>query len=457
VFWLTFGSYTCFHATRKILSVIKSDLDDYGTEGWFGANEDTKLGALDTAFLFCYATGMYITGALGDRYDLRIALAIGMLLSGSCVLLFGLGGVWDIHSIYYFAGIWGLNGLVQATGWPFNVGVMGSWFGPKERGLVMGFWTANISFGNIIGTLVGATVAAQGGSWELSVVVCAALIAVQGVIIFFFLVPSPVDVGLPDPNAAAAADGLDESLSKDNLLTADADAREGGGSGGGEQDDGEQLLAAGDDGTDSNSKRAVGFLQAWMIPGVIPYAFAYANLKSVNYAMFFWLPLYLKETFKMTSAQADWSSMLYDVGQILGGATAGYITDIVGVRSPTTVAMMALSTVAVFVMEPSWVYGADGPSLLSVRVLLFVLGFMVGGPSNLIAGCISADLGNDPTLKGNARAMSTVTGIIDGTGSVGAALVQYLVGYLKTTTVTCVDTPQPGRPHEEVCLKSVPP
>jgi sugar phosphate permease len=71
---------------------------------------------------------------------------------------------------------------------------------------------------------------------------------------------------------------------------------------------------------------------------------------------------------------------------------------------------------------------------------------MIGGPSGLITGCISADLGNDPTLKGNARAMSTVTGIIDGTGSVGAALVQYLVGYLKTTTVTCVDRPHAGLP-----------
>ena len=134
VFCLTFMSYVCFHATRKIYSVIKSDLDDYGTAGWFGHAEDTKLGALDTAFLFCYASGLYVAGALGDRCNLRVALSAGMVLSGVMVLLFALGGVWSIHNIYFFACIWGFNGLVQATGWPFNVGIMGSWFGPKERG-----------------------------------------------------------------------------------------------------------------------------------------------------------------------------------------------------------------------------------------------------------------------------------------------------------------------------------
>jgi hypothetical protein len=39
-------------------------------------------------------------------------------------------------------------------------------------------------------------------------------------------------------------------------------------------------------------------------------------------------------------------------------------------------------------------------------------------------------LGHHPSLKGNAKALSTVAGIIDGTGSAGAALIQYLIGFL---------------------------
>lgn len=46
--------------------------------------------------------------------------------------------------------------------------------------------------------------------------------------------------------------------------------------------------------------------------------------------------------------------MLYDVGQILGGFTGGYISDKMGVRSPVIVAMLLLS----------WY----GPSFLTVQV-----------------------------------------------------------------------------------------
>lgn len=63
-------------------------------------------------------------------------------------------------------------------------------------------------------------------------------------------------------------------------------------------------------------------------------------------------------------------------------------------------------------------------------ILLFASGFILGGPANLISTAISADLGTHESIQGDAAALSTVTGIIDGTGSIGAALVQYLVGYL---------------------------
>ena len=76
----------------------------------------------------------------------------------------------------------------------------------------------------------------------------------------------------------------------------------------------------------------------------------------------------------------------------------------------------------------------------------------MGGPANLISGCISADLGSHESIKGNKRAMSTVAGIIDGTGSLGAAIVQYLVGFLKDQTCHCVKK-HPDDPNNdgEVC------
>ena len=52
--------------------------------------------------------------------------------------------------------------------------------------------------------------------------------------------------------------------------------------------------------------------------------------------------------------------------------------------------------------------------------LMGVVGFFIGGAANIISAAICADMGRIDELRGNAEALATVTGIVDGTGSVGA-------------------------------------
>lgn len=61
---------------------------------------------------------------LGDKYDLRRMIALGMWATAAVVLAFGLGALADIHSLAFYAALWGANGLIQSTGWPANVAVM---------------------------------------------------------------------------------------------------------------------------------------------------------------------------------------------------------------------------------------------------------------------------------------------------------------------------------------------
>jgi len=51
----------------------------------------------------------------------------------------------------------------------------------------------------------------------------------------------------------------------------------------------------------------------------------------------------------------------------------------------------------------------------------------VNGPYALITTAVSADLGTHKSLKGNAKALATVTAIIDGTGSIGKYLYVYIM------------------------------
>jgi sugar phosphate permease len=127
VFLLTFFSYVMFHASRKSFSAIKGQMS---SEQWIHSalypteQQAQMYGLLDTLFMGFYAAGLYVSGVLGDNFDLRRIIAGGMWLTAAIVLMFGLGAFADIHSLGFYATLWALNGLVQSCGWPANVAVM---------------------------------------------------------------------------------------------------------------------------------------------------------------------------------------------------------------------------------------------------------------------------------------------------------------------------------------------
>jgi len=173
-------------------------------------------------------------------------------------------------------------------------------------------------------------------------------------------------------------------------------------------------------------KKAVSFCQAVLLPGVIPYSLSYACLKLVNYSFFFWLPYYLSNKFNWKDTVADKVSTFYDIGGIIGGIIGGLISDLIGKRSPLVIVMLVLSVPMLFI------YGNTGGGYALNAALMCLTGVLIGGPANLISSAISADLGRQSVLSANSEALATVTGIVDGTGSVGAAIGQFLVPEINT-------------------------
>ncbi|KAK2498777.1 hypothetical protein MC885_008052 [Smutsia gigantea] len=148
------------------------------------------------------------------------------------------------------------------------------------------------------------------------------------------------------------------------------------------------------------------------------YSLAYACLKLVNYSFFFWLPFYLSNNFGWKEAEADKLSIWYDVGGIIGGTLQGFVSDVLQKRAP----VLALS---LLLAVGSLVGYSRSPNDKSINALLMtVTGFFIGGPSNMISSAISADLGRQELIQGSSEALATVTGIVDGTGSIGAAVGQ---------------------------------
>ncbi|XP_004508955.1 putative glycerol-3-phosphate transporter 4 [Cicer arietinum] len=417
VLLITFLAYVCYHASRKPTGIVKSVLCPDPTrtknKGWspFNGPEGTsKLGEIDVAFLACYSLGMYVAGHLGDSLDLRMFLTMGMVFSGIFVGLFGMGYFWNVHGFWFYLTMQMIAGLFQATGWPSVVAVIGNWFGKRKRGLIMGVWNAHTSVGNITGSLLAASVLDYGWGW--SFVVLGAVIMVGGFVVYFFLVAYPEDVGFCFVNGDEEAQ-LVKSVGVGGGVVVVEGRRE---------NNGERSGGRG---------KSIGLLEACMIPGVITFAFCLFFAKLVAYTFLYWLPFYLTQTEiggnYMSVKSAGNLSTLFDVGGIFGGILAGYMSDKLSARAITAATFMYAAIPAMLLYRS---YG--NVSMHANVALMIVTGLFVNGPYSLITTAVSADLGTHSSLKGDSRALATVTAIIDGTGSIGAAIGPLLTGFLST-------------------------
>lgn len=116
-------------------------------------------------------------------------------------------------------------------------------------------------------------------------------------------------------------------------------------------------------------------------------------------------------------------STLFDIGGIVGAIAAGILSDYSGMSALTCVTMFGFACPVLFL------YNYVGNINLGVNiVLLLIAGILVNGPYALITTAVSAELGTHPNLGENSKALATVTAIIDGTGSIGAAIGPLLAG-----------------------------
>uniref|UniRef100_A0A8B9J8G6 Glucose-6-phosphate exchanger SLC37A2 n=1 Tax=Astyanax mexicanus TaxID=7994 RepID=A0A8B9J8G6_ASTMX len=395
---LTFFFYTAYHLSRKPISIVKlhrncsfvirpTDLNITDNDTWCDwapfdqDNYQNLFGYIDNCFLVAYAIGMFFSGMFGERLPLRYYLTSGMLLSGLFTSLFGLGFYWNIHSLWYYCLMQALNGLVQTTGWPAVVACVGNWFGKGKRGFIMGVWNSHTSVGNILGSLIAGAFVSS--AWGMSFIVPGIIIAAMGIICFFFLVESKLS--LLFCIMLYVAEVQNSSLTRNVFCPAS-------------------------------------------LQGVVEFSLCLLFAKLVSYTFLYWLPLYIANVANFDAKSAGDMSTLFDVGGILGGILAGVVSDYTGGRATTCCVMLIVAAPMLFL------YNAIGQNGVSTTVvMLLVCGALVNGPYALITTAVSADLGTHECLRGNAKALSTVTAIIDGTGSIGAAIGPLLAGLISPT------------------------
>ncbi|XP_050685685.1 glucose-6-phosphate exchanger SLC37A2 [Leptidea sinapis] len=447
---LTYFTYMTYHLTRKPISVLKSVLHQNCSAlpppDWTPTNDEwcnwppfntsdanTLLGALDSAFLFSYAGAMFVSGMIAERVDLRYFLSLGMLVSAFMCYLFGLARTLSIHHISYYLLVQAGAGIAQTTGWPGTVSVVGKWFGDTKKGLIFGIWNSHTSLGNILGTVMAAEYVE--GDWSQSFFYPALVMGAVGFLVFLFLAPEPRCVGLAIDRASPSRQSRrstdeeepsqvivgDQTASlRPNRHSANSPPYE-------DESVSEHTSLLPPRGPAPASPSPVSLARALRIPGVIEFSMSLFFAKLVSYTFLYWLPLYIKSSTSLTPRQSGELSTAFDVGGVAGAIVAGLLADAVGVPAIVCVVFYALCAPTLLLYQ--W-WGATS-YVLNVT-LLVAAGVLVNGPYALITTAVSAELGTHSSLCGNARALATVTAIIDGTGSIGAAVGPMLAGVVSS-------------------------
>mmetsp|Transcript_17689 Transcript_17689/g.35554 ORF Transcript_17689/g.35554 Transcript_17689/m.35554 type:complete len:475 (+) Transcript_17689:72-1496(+) len=402
-FFITFGGYFMAHFSRKCYSTVKQQLQN---EAGYSA---LLLSEMDTVFMATYAAGNIINGKLGDTFNPTTILAIGLFGSGICLFLINVAIWFDFEGFsvalgnFFIIAVYFLFGFFQATGGPVGTAVMGNWFcdeeSQKKRGTIFGFWTCHQYCGDITAQLCTALVLGMGWHWWLALTIPAAA-NIAWAFLTAQLVADPANVGIVTPEVRARQTKMEAKR--------------------------KEMAEQGQTMEKDEGPTPITFLGAIQIPMVLQYALAFGFFKLINYVLFFWLPYFLSRNFD--DVAANLIAALYSVGMMPGGIIVGYVSDFFGGRRAVVIATFMFTLViflVVFALKSSDMH----PVVL--LVMLGCMGILVGGPNNIITSAVAADLASHPSVRGSNKSLGTVTGLINGCGSVTASIGLLAVGPLQ--------------------------
>ena len=360
ILWFAYGST---YLLRKPLGVVKADIQKA-----LEINA-VSLGWLDTSLLLPYAGVSLMLGFVGDRLGPRVTLGGGLIIAAVATASISM-----CESYLSLLMLLAVSGASQALCWPACCAMLGRWFSDAMCNTIFGiFGTCCFVFGMTSITLV---VYLQGNyGWRVVFLPSSMFVAVMGMLVLQF--------------------GLDPGK-RSLVIPGRANAP-----------------------TEAGSEVSLSILAVWRLSLVPEVSMAMFCVKSVRYALMFWLPLYLLRSLNYSQANAGLISTAFEFGGTIGSGFIGVVVDRwMGRRAILTSALSisasALSLLA-FVMLSSW-------GLVFHVIFLVLAGIFNCGPDVLLAGSVAAEIGE---CVGGATA---VTGVINGMGSLGTVLEGPLVG-----------------------------
>jgi len=372
----TYVGYGGFYLTRKTFTICKTTI---------AKDLNWELGDtahIWTAFLVAYMLGMFLNSFIGRRWGPRVLLLGGLGLSIVFNLIFGFANSFATFLVFMV-----FNGLVQSAGWPGSVGSVSEWLRPAERGRVMGVWSTNYLFGNmIIKSLGGYLLGAQG--WRWSFWGCTLLTVAVWWLLFLWQRNRPQDVRLEPIIDGQSTEGHAVQASQADHVTLKQ------------------------------------YAQLAMNPIILAMGASYFCIKFLRYALDSWLPAFLNVQ-GLDVARASYYSQVFDFAGLGGVFLAGWALD--RWFRGNWAAVGACMSVGVIAGYAAVIHFGGSP--FAVAVWFGLVGFMLYGPDTLLCGAASVQ------VAGEKNAVA-VAGLVNGMGSIGSVVQEQVIGWLVRGHVT---------------------
>ena len=366
IFASTWWAYAGLYFCRKTFYAAKDPLSDA-----LGFDE-RALGMLGAIYLVAYTIGQFAAGGLGQKTGPRVLFLSGMAVSVVANIAFAF-----TNEFWVYGAFMAVNGLAQATGWAACMGTLGNWTTRTERGTIMGFWATCYQLGGVMATSwAGLWISLQG--WRGSFLAGSVVLLGSWFFVLCCQRDRPEDVGLPAV------------------------------------DDGESVEA----GVEGKGERA-----QWtraILTTIVLVGLCYVGIKFIRYTVWSWSAYFLSDYYGLTPGRAAVYSTIFDTGGFLGVIAAGWASDryFEGRRAKLSFFMllgMAGGCAVLFLL--------GGQSVAWFLTGMILVGFMLYGPDSLLSGAGAIEVGSRRTAVAAA-------GIINGMGSFGAVVQEFVVAEL---------------------------
>ncbi|MFK7779036.1 MAG: MFS transporter, partial [Gimesia sp.] len=339
-----------------------------------------EMGTIASVGVMLYAIGKIINGYLGDVLGGRLLFLVGMVCSILFTILFGLAS-----GLTVFILIWACNRFFQSMGWVALVKTASRWFPVERHATVMAILSLSFLFGDAFARLYLGGLISLGESsptfeflanWRTVFFIAALTLSLIALFVYKTLKSSPLDVGLPEPSANPINVFGEEGNHAERISI-------------------KEVL-----------KPLIASPLFWLI------CIMNFSLTLVRETFSFWTPTFLNEVAKFDIGSAAIGSMLFP---LVGGCSA-YLAGITSDRLRGRHGRVVLPSLILLVISLILLATIDvtGKPILALTLLSLVAFFLMA-PYSFLSGVMAIDLGGK-------RGCSTVAGLVDSAGYLGAIL-----------------------------------